>query len=72
MRSTGAKRSGNFTGSGSRIKEVFENILSDVQIKALVTEAQVFKIFAANAIHDLPRGYVRIVMACNVRRCLFG
>ena len=53
MRSTGAKRSSNFTGSGSRIKQVFENILSDVQIKALVTEAQVFKIFAANAIHDL-------------------
>ena len=42
MRSTGAKRSGNFMASGSRIKEVFENILSDVQIKALVTEAQVF------------------------------
>jgi hypothetical protein len=72
MRSTEAKRSGNFTGSGSRIKEVFENILSDVQIKALVTEAQVFKIFAANAIHDLPCGYVRIVMACNVRWRLFG
>jgi hypothetical protein len=42
MRSTWAKRSGNFSGSSSRIKEVFENILSDVQIKALVTEAQVF------------------------------
>jgi hypothetical protein len=42
MRSIGAKRSGNFMASGSRIKEVFENILSDVQIKALVTEAQVF------------------------------
>jgi hypothetical protein len=42
MRSTWAKRSGNFTASGSRIKEVFENILSEVQIKALITEAQVF------------------------------
>jgi len=42
MRTTGAKRSGNFTASGSGIKEVFENILGEVQIKALVTEAQVF------------------------------
>jgi hypothetical protein len=72
MRSTRAKRSGNFTGSGSRIEEVFENILGDVQIKALVTEGQVFKVFAANAIHDLPWGYARIVMACNVRRRIFG
>ena len=72
MRSTGAKRSGNFSASRSRIKEVFENILSEVQIKALVTEAEVFKIFAANAIHDRPWGYGRIVMACNVRGRLLG
>jgi hypothetical protein len=72
MRSTRAKRSGNFSASRSRIKEVFENILSEVQIKALVIEAQVFKIFAANAVYDLPWGYARIVMACNVRRRLFG
>jgi hypothetical protein len=72
MRSTRAKRSGNFTGSGGGINEVFENILSDVQIKAVVTEAQVFKIFAANAIYDPPWGYARIVMACNVRRRLFS
>ncbi|HWX17779.1 MAG TPA: hypothetical protein VNY07_14450 [Chthoniobacterales bacterium] len=72
MRSTGPKRSGNFAKSGSRIKDVFEDILSDVQIKALVIEAQVFKIFAANAIHDLPCGYVRIVVACGVGRRLFG
>jgi hypothetical protein len=72
MRSTGAKRSGNFTGSGSRIKEVFENILSDVQIKALVTEAEAFKIFAANAIYGLPWGYARIAVACNIRWCLLG
>ncbi len=72
MRSTRAKRSGNFTGSGSRIKEVFENILSDVQIQALVIEAEVFKIFAANAIYGLPWGYARIVIACNIRWRLFG
>ena len=42
MRSTWAKRSGNFTASGSRVKQVLEDILSDMQIKALVTEAQVF------------------------------
>ncbi len=72
MRSTGAKRSGNFSASRSRIKEVFENILSEVQIKALVTEAEVFKIFAANAIHDLSWGYARIVMAWNVGRRFFG
>src|SRR5437870_1598745 len=72
MRSTGAKRSGNFTESGSRIKEVFEDVLSEVQIKALVTEGQVFKIFAANAVHDLPWGYASMVTACNVCRCLFG
>ena len=72
MRSTGAKRSGNFTESGSGIKQVLEDILREVQIKALVAEAQMFKIFAANAIHDLPWGYARIVMACNVRRRLFG
>ena len=72
MRSTRAKRSGNFTESGGRIKEMFENVLGDVQIIALVVEGQVFKIFAANAIHDLPRGYARIVMACNVRGRLFG
>jgi hypothetical protein len=39
MRPTGAKRSGNFTGSSSRIKEVFEDILSEVQIKALLIES---------------------------------
>jgi len=72
MHSTGAKRSGNFTASGSGIKEVFENILGDVQIKALVTEAQLLKIFAANAIHDRSCGYARIVMACNVRGRLLG
>ena len=72
MRSTGAKRSGNFSASRSRIKEVFENILSEVQIKALVIKAQVFKIFEANAIYDLPGGYVRVIMACNVRRRLSG
>ena len=72
MCSTGTKRSSNFTESGSRIKEVFENILSDVQIQGLVIEGQVFKIFAANAIHDGPRGYARIVLARNVRWRLFG
>ena len=72
MRPTGAKRSGNFTESGSRIKKVFENILSDVQIKALVIEGQVFKVFAANGIHDGPWEYARIVLACNVRWRLFG
>jgi hypothetical protein len=72
MRSTWAKRSGNFSASRSRIKEVFENILSEVQIKALVTEAEAFKIFAANAIYGLPWGYARIVMACNIRWRLFG
>ena len=70
--STETKRSSNFTENGSRIKEVFENILSNVQIKAIVTEAQVFKIFAANAIHDLPWWHARIVLAYNVRRRLFG
>lgn len=72
MPSTGAQRSGNFTESGSRIKKVFKNILSDVQIKALVTEAQAFKIFAPNAIHYFPRGYIRAVLACNVGRRLLG
>jgi hypothetical protein len=72
MRSTGAKRPGNFTESGGRVKQVLEDILSDVQIKALLTEAQVFKIFTANAIHDRPWGYARIVMACNVRGRLLG
>src|SRR6266478_1615067 len=70
MRSTGPKRSSNFTESRSRIKKMFENVLSNVQIKALVIEGQVFKIFTANAIDDLPCGYARIVMACNVRRRL--
>jgi hypothetical protein len=42
MCSTRAKRSGNFTESSGRIKEVFENVLSNVQIKALVVEGQVF------------------------------
>jgi len=72
MRSTGAKRSRNFTASGTRIKEVFEKILSEVQIKALVAEAQMFKIFAANAIHDLPWGDARVVITCKIRRRLFG
>jgi hypothetical protein len=36
MRSTWAKRSSNFRESGCRIKDVFENILSDVQIEAFV------------------------------------
>jgi hypothetical protein len=34
VRPTGAKRSGNFTESGSRIKKVFENILSNVQMRS--------------------------------------
>jgi hypothetical protein len=42
MRSTRAKRSDNSTESSGRIKEVFENVMGDVQIKALITEAQVF------------------------------
>src|SRR5581483_3691470 len=72
VRSTRAKRSGNFTESGSRIKEVLENVLSDVQIPGLVIEGQVFKIFAANVIQNRPWGYARIVMACNVRGRLPG
>ena len=72
MGSPGTNRSGNFTESSGRIKEVFENVLGDVQIKALVIEAEVFKIFAANAIYDLPWGYARIVMAWNVGRRLFA
>jgi hypothetical protein len=54
MRSTGAKRSSNLTESSSRIKDVLENILRDVQIEAFVREAQMFKIFAANALYDVP------------------
>jgi hypothetical protein len=50
VRSTGPKRPGNFTESGSRIKEVLEDILSDMQIHGLFTKAQMFKIFAADTI----------------------
>ena len=66
MRSTRAKRSGNFTESGSRVKQVLEDILSEVQIKALVLEAQVFEIFAANSIHDLSRGSVWVIVTRNI------
>ena len=56
MRSTGSKRPGNFTESGSRVKQVLKESLSEVQIRALIIETQVFEIFAANSIHDLSRG----------------
>ena len=66
MRSTRAKRSGNFTVSSGRIKKVLENILGDVQVKALGSEAQVFEIFAANSIHDLSRGNVWVIVTRNI------
>jgi len=72
MRAAWSKCPSNFTESGSWIKQVLEDVLSDMQIDALVLETQVFKIFAANAIHDGARGYARIVLARNVRWCLFG
>jgi hypothetical protein len=66
MRSTWAKRSGNFTESGSRVKRVLKDILSEVQIKALVIETQVFESFAANSVRDLSRGNVWVIMTWNV------
>jgi hypothetical protein len=66
MRSAGSKRPGNFTESGNGVKQVLEDILSEVQIKALVIETQVFEIFAANSIHDLPGGNVWIIVTRNI------
>jgi hypothetical protein len=66
MGSTWAKRSGNFTESDSGVKQVLEDILSEVQIKALVIETQVFEIFAANSIHDLSRGNVWVIVTRNI------
>ena len=40
--------------------------LSDVQIKALVIETQVFEVFAANSIHNLSRGNVWVIVTRNV------
>jgi hypothetical protein len=64
--STGPKRSGNFTESGSRVKQVLEDILSDVQIKALVFETEVFEIFVANSIHDLSCGDVWVIVTRDI------
>ena len=47
-------------------------MLHDVQLEALVTERQVFKIFAANVIDGRSCGYARIVFACNIRGRLVG
>ena len=66
MRAAWLKCSGNFTESGGRIKQVLEDILSEVQIEALVLETQVFKIFAANSIHNFSRGYVSVIVARNI------
>ena len=47
-------------------KQVLEDILSEVQIKTLVIETQVFEIFAANSIHDLSRGDVCVIVTRNI------
>jgi hypothetical protein len=66
MHAAWSKCPSNFTESGGRIKEVLEDILSEVQIEALVLETQVFEIFAANSIHNLSRGDVLIIVSRNI------
>jgi len=66
MRAAWSKCPSNFTESGSWIKQVLEDVLSDMQIDALVLETQVFKIFAANAIHNLSCGDISVIVSRNI------
>src|SRR5215471_10997015 len=70
MRSARSKCPGNFTESGSRVKQVLEDILSDVQIEALILEAQVFEVLATDSIHDLSCGDVSVIVTRNIPWCL--